>query len=459
MYNELKNIIHQVIVTLKGSITLYMRSTDDNLELKALCVDYYDFLYKHENEKVINTLEIINGKNRELSLMLIFNTYNSDLESEMFHILRESKEDEDELEMLRLRSNLVSSMGMMKHDTNFNESVSGFKNINMSLLIEGIANEDLNIDRDIILTEGVKAEEIVYVSPHNSVNRFFEDAIYSDVFSEENRAMKQLRQQKLDIVEESVLSHALDTVLYSIDGDMFEESVNDMNNIINSRFKDDDIMYEFTNDGDQTKVIKRSATDLGETGTEEKPGKPRMADQSLASKLQQKGLDADVKMQKTLAKGGRASQTVKNTVKAIMKVPTSIVNSFKSQIKEWDDMDDNRRKEYIIKPGNRKKVFNSFRLALFYYLPLAAAGGGLAGLILKAKILPVLFVYRHFSKDKNKRIRNELAMELDTEIKLCEEKVADANANNNRQAKYQLMRIRDKLVAERTRVRTNSKYV
>jgi F0F1-type ATP synthase assembly protein I len=62
-------------------------------------------------------------------------------------------------------------------------------------------------------------------------------------------------------------------------------------------------------------------------------------------------------------------------------------------------------------------------------------------------------------KKKTLRIRNELAAELDTEIKVCEEKINDANADQNQKEKYKLMRLRDKLVAERTRVRTNSKYI
>ena len=56
-------------------------------------------------------------------------------------------------------------------------------------------------------------------------------------------------------------------------------------------------------------------------------------------------------------------------------------------------------------------------------------------------------------------MRNELARELDTEIKVCDEKINDANANNDTKEKYRLMRIRDQLASERVRVRTNSRYI
>ena len=60
---------------------------------------------------------------------------------------------------------------------------------------------------------------------------------------------------------------------------------------------------------------------------------------------------------------------------------------------------------------------------------------------------------------KDRRIRNETIRELNTEIKICEEKINDANANNDTQEKYRLIRIKDQLDAEMVRVKTNSKYV
>ena len=63
------------------------------------------------------------------------------------------------------------------------------------------------------------------------------------------------------------------------------------------------------------------------------------------------------------------------------------------------------------------------------------------------------------SKDKDRRIRNELTRELETEIRICEEKINDANANGDQQEKYKLMRIKDKLTAEKHRVQLNSNFI
>lgn len=41
-------------------------------------------------------------------------------------------------------------------------------------------------------------------------------------------------------------------------------------------------------------------------------------------------------------------------------------------------------------------------------------------------------VIRHFSKDKNIRIRNELVRELNTEIKITDSKIEDANSADDK---------------------------
>ena len=102
-----------------------------------------------------------------------------------------------------------------------------------------------------------------------------------------------------------------------------------------------------------------------------------------------------------------------------------------------------------MKPGYRKVIFHKFKTALLYY---GAATASIA-------YLPVAMVARRFSKLKSKRMRNELARELETEIKVCEEKINDARAKDDKQETYRLMRIRDKLENDRLRVRVNSKYI
>ena len=63
------------------------------------------------------------------------------------------------------------------------------------------------------------------------------------------------------------------------------------------------------------------------------------------------------------------------------------------------------------------------------------------------------------NKDRTLRLRNELTAELETEIAVTDEKINDANANGDQKQKYELIRIKKKLEAEKVRVATNSKYI
>ena len=90
-------------------------------------------------------------------------------------------------------------------------------------------------------------------------------------------------------------------------------------------------------------------------------------------------------------------------------------------------------------------------------LKLALMYGAVASY--KITMLPVLMILRHFSKTKDVRIRRELARELDTEIKICDEKISDANAAGDQKEKYRLMRIKSQLEQEALRVKSNSRLI
>lgn len=178
----------------------------------------------------------------------------------------------------------------------------------------------------------------------------------------------------------------------------------------------------------------------------EVPDKPK---EDLATKIQNKALDHDVKRKEKQAIHQEARVKLKNAGKAVMSGPSGWFNSAKKFTDDIDRMDDDRRKSFFMKPGYRHRIFKNMKLSLLY------------GTATKANIflLPVTMLIRHFSKDKDRRIRNELIRELDVEIKVCEEKISDANSNGDQSEKYKLMRIKEKLVAEQQRVQINSKFI
>ena len=167
---------------------------------------------------------------------------------------------------------------------------------------------------------------------------------------------------------------------------------------------------------------------------------------NIFRRIQNKALDANVRFKRRWANKRRTAQDARNAGKAIAKVPGNITTSIKKTVDEWDTYDDDRRKEYIIKPGTRKKYFRALKLCILHYGAFA----------INPVLNIVLFICQKMGKSKDVRIRNELIRELEAEIKVTEEKIEDAKANNDNKQKYALMRIRDKLSAEVTRVQANS---
>ena len=145
----------------------------------------------------------------------------------------------------------------------------------------------------------------------------------------------------------------------------------------------------------------------------------------------------------------RKKTDARNAGKAVATIPMNIADSAKKQVEKWDEADDNRRKEYMIKPGTRKIYFRTLRYGLMHF------GAFQINPILNI----VLVICRKLSSSKNDRIRNELTRELQAEIRVTEEKIEDAKAAGENDKKYKLMRIKEKLEAELARVGMNSKSI
>ena len=190
--------------------------------------------------------------------------------------------------------------------------------------------------------------------------------------------------------------------------------------------------------------FNKLTTEAEEYTKVEKPQK-----KNVFQRIQNKALDANVQFKKKVAEAKRKAVDARNAKKAVAKVPTNIVDSIKKRMDEWDEMDDNRRKEYIIKPGFRKKYFKALKLCILHYGAFA----------INPVLNVVLLICHNFSNTKDVRIRNELTRELKAEIKVTEEKIEDAKANGDNKQKYQLMRIKEKLEAELVRVGANSSYI
>lgn len=203
------------------------------------------------------------------------------------------------------------------------------------------------------------------------------------------------------------------------------------------------------NSDDENNVNKKSNAKDSTSNTSKRASSPKKVDAPNAgvlNKIQTKAQDIESKEINLISKAKHAGQALKQTGKAITAIPSNIKSEVEGLVNAWDKADDKRRKEFITKPGFRKKIFRNLKLAIMY--------GSVA--TFRLTFLPLTFMIRRMSKQKDRRIRNEVVRELQTEINICEAKIQDATDNN---AKYNLMRIKSKLEAELLRVKTNSKYV
>ena len=169
----------------------------------------------------------------------------------------------------------------------------------------------------------------------------------------------------------------------------------------------------------------------------------------MANDIQFKAMDAEAKQMALFGKIAHKRDEIVNSGKAVMALPMNILNEIKKAADDLNKADERKRKELMTDPGFRKKSVHNFKMAVLYGTAVQV----------NLALLPIILIIRHFQKDDDIRIRNELIREIETEIKVCEEKINDAGSEGDKKEKYRLIRIREKLTAELARVKANSKYV
>lgn len=223
--------------------------------------------------------------------------------------------------------------------------------------------------------------------------------------------------------------------------------------------EDEEDIDEFRDDLDEDSTDKKSNQPVNNKPTNQKPEVPQKPNipktdkpnPGLTKKIQNGAMDTEMKMQQAKGKMDEKMTAVKNAAKAVITIPSNIVNGIQTKIKEWNEWDENKKKERILDSGYRSTIFKTLKTAITY---------GAVWEINKVWVI-WLYIFRHtpIYKDRNSRIKNELLVELDTEIQVTEEKIQDASSNGDQKQKYQLMRLKKKLEAEKVRVVTNSKRI
>ena len=116
------------------------------------------------------------------------------------------------------------------------------------------------------------------------------------------------------------------------------------------------------------------------------------------------------------------------------------------------------KREKILTGKNTVRVSSVLKNAI-KILVAGTAGVGLFGPIAGAAIgLIGVLGARGISKNVEDREKKRILLELETELKIVKEKVEDAKGENNKQQKYQLMRIQANLEKEITRIKHGLRY-
>ena len=325
-------------------------------------------------------------------------------------------------------------------DEAYKEAVNSIDNMEVRNVFTVLGTVDVKESVEEMTTKVVNVSEAVFTDPVFAMNNLFDDIYEESVLGKkenENIVENALNEAYFDIIHsEYMVSESSDTEIakgYGIEGETIDATYQ---KILESVSTDPDVFFE-----EDEEVSSEEVADG------KKPVAPMFKNKHV--KKQTKYMDKEVKqMKKDALKKQRGEEKV-GAMKAALAIPKNKLEEIKAEVKKLDDMDEQRRKNYMTEPGFRKKAFKNLKLAILY--------GGTAAA--NVAMLPVVMVARHYSKEKDRRIRNELVRELTTEVKITEEKINDANAKGDNTEKYRLMQIRDRLETEIARVRLNSQHI
>lgn len=370
------------------------------------------------------------------------------------------KVDEDAEEWAKYAESVIC-LNKLKEDTSYMEALQYIPSKNDKIVFEYFMEADFSTILEDMRTT-VENEVDTSPDPISAVNRLFTSVTES--VNEEDQERKEFLDMLEGIAYEATLNILLaeyqesnDTTQIVSGYSLVKEgtTLEDAFEMINSRYQEKVGKYTESSDKDDEDVSDEDIDAVDDDEKEKKEEvssgkKPKAPEaKNLANRIQFKAMDKEAKQMKDKSIRQQKGQEIKNAAKAVVQIPKNVIDSIQDQVHKIDKADDERRKNFMTTPGFRKKAFQNLKLAILY---------GTAAQV-KLALVPVVAIGRHFSKEKDRRIRNETVREIQTEIKVCDEKISDANSNGDQKEKYRLMRIKDQLDAELVRVKTNSKYV
>lgn len=413
--------------------------------------------------------------------------------------------DNDSIQSISDNLVAVESFQSLCRSEAFLEGVKTLRNMNLRILTESAIATDIG---KVILESYNKFTEdavcVVYDTPHSAVNALFDESVYDDLYKEDREktrtdllnmkhavyeAARKEVAAEYEISDDNDIITAtpfVNTVIESFGLDPETVTVEQGLKVLTEAVAEveaameDSSFFEYATTGKMNKVIEKKHGAIREEDApkkdKKKPSededddtipdsarvssslpdssnpkskKPEKPKSGVIDKVQNKAMDVHSKSRKAAANVRKVGTGVKNAATAVLKIPAGVLQGIKDLGQKFEELDDDRRKKLMLKPGYRKKLFKNLRVAATY---------GAAGYV-HPLLIPVTWFGRKLSKEKNKYIRQEFARELEAEIKVCDAKIEDAASAGDQKQRYQLIRIRDKYAQERDRVAANGKYI
>ena len=162
---------------------------------------------------------------------------------------------------------------------------------------------------------------------------------------------------------------------------------------------------------------------------------------------------------KVASKLNQANKERKRVTKPISKIPEPFINMVNQTINRIKEADKKERRERIITGEYKLKLINIIKKSIMFIASGAVVATAIAGTSLVTPVLTAIGVLTAFAVDKHidARERKKILFELESELKIVNEKIDDAKSDGDKQAKYQLMRIQQKLEKDVEKIKFNLK--
>lgn len=173
--------------------------------------------------------------------------------------------------------------------------------------------------------------------------------------------------------------------------------------------------------------------------------------ESEAGKVARRASD---KASQAFSKSATKDKT-EGVVQAVKRTIDPMEKFIQKQYEILREKDANERRNIILKGGAAPKVMRWIKRGIGLLI-----GAGVGALIPAAAIVTGITFIGFVATDKylDTKERTKLLQELEDEIQICNEKIDDSRGDDNKQKKYELMRIRNQLTRTSEKIRLGLKY-